>query len=219
MKAFIVPPRSGTRFGRRLRLALELGLLIAILAAVLVITQTGKAQIRTLVDQNLADRQLSHFATEIVVQALLCRRYEKDMLLNLSDQVARSNYLTRWYQAVSDLERAIQSFGEVAVTAADRAQADVWRTESTNYRAAVLQMVQAVDRGSTLTPQEANTMLVPAKDAIRHVTDTAVIAARDKETAVGLSSGALSSAISGNARMIVLFGLVGLILCSVLYRR
>jgi hypothetical protein len=219
MKTFVSSPLSGARFGLRIRLALEFGLLIAILIAVLVIVQIGKVWVRGLVDQNVVDRQLNYYATEIVVQTLLCRRFEKDILLNLGDQAVRSDYLTRWNQATSDLDRAIQGFGEAAVSAADRAQADRWRTESANYRAAVLEMIRAIDSGSILAPEEANALLAPAKDSIRNVTDTAVIAARDKGVAVGSSSGALSSVLSGNARMIVLFGLVGLILCSVLYRR
>jgi hypothetical protein len=219
MHTHISSPSAGARLGLRLRLAIEFGLLIAIVATALASLQIGKTRVRGLVDQNLADRQLSHFATEIVIQSLLCRRFEKDILLNLNEHVVRSDYFARWNQATADLDRAIQGFGAAAATIADREQADTWRTESANYRAAVLQTIHAIDSSTIAAPEEANILLVPAKDTIRNLTDTAVSAARDKDTAVRSSSDALSGIISGNARMIVLFGLIGLILCSALNRR
>jgi hypothetical protein len=201
------------RFGLPFQPSPTLALLLAILAVILASLLIGKEWVRGLVDQNHADRQLRRFANEIVVQTLLCRRYEKDMLLNLNDQAARGDYLIRWEQASSDLERAIQGFSGAAVHAADRAQADKWRIESTSYREAVLETIRAIDTGEITTPEEANTVLVPAKDSIRNLMDTAVITVRDKDAAVQSSSDALSGAVSRSARMIVLFGLVGLILC------
>jgi hypothetical protein len=219
MENNVASPRSETRFGLRLQLSLTFGLLITILAVILASLLIGNAWVRGLVDQNLADRQLSRFANEIVVQTLLCRRFEKDILLNLNNQIARSDYLARWGQATSDLEQAIQGFSSAAVTVADRSQADKWRTESANYRASVQATVRAIDSGGITTPEQANTALAPAKDSIRNLMDTAVISVRDKDTAVQSSSDALSDAISHSARVIVLFGLVGIILCSALDRR
>jgi methyl-accepting chemotaxis protein len=219
MENNVASPPSRTRFGLRLQLSLTFGLLIAILAVILASLLIGKAWVRGLVDQNFTEQQLSRFASEIVIQTLLCRRFEKDILLNLDDQVVRSDYLSRWNQATSDLERAIQGFSIAAVTVADRTQADMWRTEIANYRAAIQETLRAIDSGRITTPEEANTVLAPAKDSIRNLMDTAMITVRDKDTAVQSSSDALSGAISRSARMIVLFGLVGLILCSALDRR
>jgi hypothetical protein len=213
------PSPSDARSKLRLRLSLELGLLISILAIIFAMMPIGRSWMQDLTNQNLADRELSHYTTEIVVQALLCRRYEKDVLLNLSDPAARDNYLSRWNQATLDLELAIQGFGAAAATAPDRAQAEAWRAQSATYRAAVLQIIQKIDQGSITLPQEANALLAPSKDSIRSLTESAMQMARAKETAVQSSSDAVSSATSSNARMIVLIGLVGLILVTLRYRR
>jgi hypothetical protein len=219
MENNVMSPRPETRFGPHLQLSLTFGLLIAILAVILASLLIGKTWVRGLVDQNLADRQLSRFANGIVFQALLCRRFEKDILLNLNNQIARNDYLARWNQATSDLDRAIQGFSSAAITVADRTQANTWRTEIAHYRAAVQETVHAIDSGRITTPEEANTVLAPAKDSIRNLMDTAVITVRDKDMAIQSSDDTLSGAISRSARMIVLFGLVGLILCSALDRR
>jgi hypothetical protein len=219
MKAHLPSTSSRPRPGPRLQLLLELSALVMTVAVLLAIVPIGKAWIQDIAQQNRADTQLSDLADEILVQALLCRRYEKDMLLNINDQAVRSSYLVRWGQASDDLERAIEGFAAVAVTEADRAQATRWRSESANYRAIVVQTIQAIDSGSITTLEDANTMLRPAKVAIRELTNTATVAAETKDTAIQLSSDALSSVISGNARLIVIFGLVGLLLCSALARR
>jgi hypothetical protein len=219
MENNVASPRPETRLGPRFQLSLTFGLLIVILALILASLLFGKTWVRGLVDQNFADRQLSRFANEIVVQTLLCRRFEKDILLNLDDQVVRSGYLMRWNQAASDLERAIQGFSSAAVTTADRTQVDTWHTEIGHYRAAVQETVRAIDSGRITTPEEANTVLTPAKESIRNLMDTAMLTVRDKDMAIQSSSDALSGAILRSARVIVLFGLVGLILCSALDRR
>jgi hypothetical protein len=219
MENNVASPRPETRFGPHLQLSLTFGLLIAILAVILGGLLIGNTWVRGLVDQNAANRQLSRFANEIVVQTLLCRRFEKDILLNHNNPIARSDYLARWGQATSDLERAIQGFSSAAVTVADHTQADTWRAEIAHYRASVQETIRTIDSGRITTPEQANTALAPAKESIRNLIDAAVMTVRDKETAVQSSSDALSDAISHSARVIVLFGLVGLILCSALDRR
>jgi hypothetical protein len=179
----------------------------------------NKLWVRDVMDQNVVDQQLSGFADEIVIQALLCRRFEKDMLLNLSDPAARGIYRAHWDQAAADLDRAIEGFRAAAVTVSDRAQADAWRNASTQYQAAVLQTLLAIDHGTITEPREANHVLASAKGSIRALTDTAMITARDKDMAAQSSSDAVRSALSGSARLITLFVLIGCLGYAVITRR
>jgi methyl-accepting chemotaxis protein len=205
-----------TRLGQRLHISIEFGLLLAMLVAILAIRPIGEAEIENLVDQKIADQQLNLFASDIVIQALLCRRFEKDMLLNLNNRDVRERYFERWNRASLALGEAIDGFGAAAVTEADRALAKEWRSESVAYQTAMLEILRAVDRGSITTPEQANTALTSAKESIRALTGTAMNVARDKEEAAMGSSNSVGGALAGNARWIVVLGLIGLLLSTAL---
>jgi hypothetical protein len=210
---------SRARFNVRLQLLLAFGVLSIVLTMILAIMPMARSWMSDLVYQYEADQHLGQLADEIVVQTLLCRRFEKDILLNLDNPEERSEYVMRWQRSMSNLEQAIHGFDAAAVTIADRAQAKAWRTESANYRAGMLALVSAIDGGALMDSEEANEALVPAKASIRDLTDTAMATARAKESAAASSASALQNVISSNARMIVIFGLVAIVLCAALDRR
>jgi hypothetical protein len=91
----------------------------------------------------------------------------------------------------------------------------VWRSESATYRAAMLQTINAIEQGTITTPDQANIELASAKASIRNLTDTAIDAARTKDTAARSKSTVLSASIASNMRILVLIGLVGLVLYAV----
>jgi hypothetical protein len=207
------------RTGFRLHHMLEVAVLLAVLAATIAITPVGKTLIQDLVDQRLADRQLNRLATDVVVQTLLCRRYEKDMLLHIDDPAVRDQYFARWSASAAELERAVRQFGAVAVTAEDRGQATRWEAEITDYRQAVIHALAAAERGAITTHDEANALIEPAKDEIRSVTDTAMALIDHKDAAADAAGEATSATLSGNARLVVLLGLAGLVVRLTLDRR
>lgn len=210
---------STRRTGLSSRRWLEIGLLIIILAALNMIEPLSKLWVRDVIAQNVTDQRLSHFANEIVVQTLLCRRFEKDMLLNLSDQAVHNRYRAQWEQTTADLNRAIDGFQAAAVTMSDRQQADAWRITSREYKTAMWQTLHAIDSGAISKPAEANHMLTSAKGSIRTLTDTAMLVAQTKDTAVKSSSTAVQQALSVTARTMTLFVLVGCLFWMIITRR
>jgi hypothetical protein len=219
MRTPVFPSLSRLRFKLVRWPSLEIALLITMLVVLQAIEPIREAWVTDVVAQNVADQQLSYFADEIVIQALLCRRFEKDILLNLSDQAVPNDYLSRWNQATADLDRAIDGFRAAAVTGADRMQADEWQAEFNHYRAAFLETLGAVESGSITTPAEANDVLIPAKASIRDLTNTAMTLGSAKDTAAQASSDSLRSTLAGTVRVLVVLVMIALILCTALARR
>ena len=207
------------RFNSSFRGWLEFALLVIMIGVLIAIEPINKSMVRKVIDQNTVDQQLSDFADEVVVHALLSRRFEKDMLLNLNNDSIRSEYQAQWTQANVDLERAIQGFHAAAVTDVDRNQANRWLAASKEYRTAVLDTLQAIDDGRLTRPTEANQALEAAKVPIRTLTDTATNVARAKDTAADTSSSAIRNTLETSARLLTLLILVGCLLWIAVGRR
>lgn len=214
-----LPSLSKARFGMSFRGLFELVFLAAMLIALVTIEPMNKALVRNVIKQNATDHQLSHFANEIIIQSLLCRRFEKDILLQIDNKDARLAYQNQWAQAVSDLEQAILGFQINALHAVDREQARVWRTATIEYQKEVLELLQGIDNGTITQSAEANDMLASAKRSIRTVTDTATAVAQTKDAAVDTSSAAISNTLTTSARLMTLLILAGCIAWVTITRR
>jgi rsbT co-antagonist protein RsbR len=171
--------------GLRLQLTFALGLLAALVIAVTLSALLGVRHLHATARQAVAmDSRLSRLSSEIAIQTLLCRRYEKDLFLNLADAKARAGYLAQWNRAYDDLGVAIGAFAAIATAPDDTEQVATWRAQWKSYRSAFVQVQQAIDDGIIKTPEGANRALAPFKDAIRILTDTATtVAQRNAERA------------------------------------
>jgi methyl-accepting chemotaxis protein len=212
-------PARFTRFHLLFRRWRELALIITILVTLAAIEPFNKMFVRNVIYQNTIDQQLSNFANEIVFQSLLCRRFEKDILLNLNNQIVRNKYQEQWHQSTFALEEAIKNFQNVAITDSDRKQAFVWLAEIVEYRTAVLETLEAINNGSVMQPGEANLLLEDAKDPIRTLTDTATMVAQSKDMAMERSSSAIKNTLIAVTRVVSLVLLVGCFLWMLLRRR
>lgn len=219
MSSPVFRSQPGRLLGLSYRGWLEAAVLLAVLAALNAVEPINKLLVRDVIQRNETDQELSELADEVVVQALLCRRFEKDILLTLSDAAAQDTYRARWSGAAADLDRAIEAFRAAAVTASDQRQAALWRSASVQYRDAVQQTLEAIDAGRITTPGAANRALEAAKVPIRSLTETAMSAAQAKETAAESSSDAIYGAFAGSARTLTILALVGCLLWVMLTRR
>jgi hypothetical protein len=193
------------RFTLPLRRSHEIGLLILMLVALQLIEPLSRLWVRDVINQNAADQQLSIYADEIVIHALMARRFEKDILLNLANPAERERYEAQWATAVAELEQAIAGFRTTAITSGDQALADDWQTNVNQYRAGMDQVLAAIADGSVTTPSAANTMLdADKRRPIRDLTNAALAVAERKEQATQASSEALRSNLAASARIIVL---------------
>jgi hypothetical protein len=196
---------SKSRFSVALREAIQVVLLVSILAIFIAIEPINKALVRDVIKQNATNQQLSRFAHDIVIYSLLCRRFEKDILLNINNPAVRATYESQWKQAISDLDQAIEGFQVTATGQSDREQAEAWQAESMAYQQAVLQLLATIDAGTILNPAEANQMLASGKSSIRSVTDTATGVSQEKDAEVEASSASISGTLTMSSRIITLF--------------
>lgn len=194
------------------RKLLNIVLLATILVVLIAIEPINKVLVRDVIKKNATDQQLSHFANEIVIQSLLCRRFEKDILLTINNRSARESYQAQWKQAALDLDLAITAFQVTALHQSDREQAASWKAASSAYQQEVLELFQAIDAGTIIHPTEANQLLTSGKGSIRALTDSATTVADAKDAAVEASSSMISSTLAMSSRVITLLILAGCII-------
>src|SRR5689334_19338587 len=108
-------------FGLRAQLMLALGLLTLLTIGVAGAALWGVAAITASSHQAMeVDGRMSRLASQIAIQTLLTRRYEKDVFINIADAEARSTADHNWHLADADLKQAIEAFAAFATTAEDQ---------------------------------------------------------------------------------------------------
>lgn len=206
------PGASTSRFGPRLQFILGFAFLSFLLASVVLASIYSFNRIRVQTHQTIeVNGRLSQLADQVANYTLLCRRYEKDVFLNISDPLQDAEYMTHWQAAFTRLQTTIAAFEQTAATPDDTTQAAVWRTESQNYQSAVLDVERAIRSGTITTPSAANEALSPAKESIRLLTDTALATAQAKATLAEQSNLELSRTTTSSIYLVVSLGLIALI--------
>lgn len=206
------PGTSTSRFGPRLQFILGFAFLSFLLASVVLTSIYSFNRIRVQTHQTIeVNGRLSQLADQVANHTLLCRRYEKDVFLNISDPLQHAEYMTKWQAAFTTLQTTIAAFEQAAATPDDITQATVWRTESQNYQSAVLGVERAVLSGTVTTPSAANEALSPAKESIRLLTDTALAMSQAKATLAEQSNLELTRTTTSSIYLVVSLGLIALI--------
>lgn len=106
-------------------------------------------------------------AAHIAVQTLQCRRYEKDMFLNLADSQRFEEYLDRWSVSVDALSHVLTEFREHTVDSQQILDAEKWLAYLDAYQKAVHQVVEEIRAQRITTPAQANGAMTHGKDTIR----------------------------------------------------
>lgn len=216
-------PSSGrnTLHSLRLQLSAALGLLTILLIVVSAATINGMRTIEGQLQQEVRGQiELSRAASSVATATLMCRRYEKDLFLNIDNPVIRSDYWAKWDNASTELQAAIARFDSVALSDEDQAQLRQWQQESAMYAAAMRDLFQQVEAGRIVTAAEANTALTPHKDTIRNLTDSALATAVRSDTQLQASMAALDASISnilGVALLVSGLGIALAILWALLF--
>jgi anti-anti-sigma regulatory factor/HAMP domain-containing protein len=206
-------PSMYWRPGLRLQLIFAFGLLCIVLAIALAVAIGSLVYLRTetLSVVTIASAK-SQIASDVAIATLLCRRYEKDIFLNIDAPEARAMYLAHWQASYTDLQRLIEQYAGLASTDQDRQQVVVWRRESSAYQNAILDIERAIAAGRLTTPQAANAALTPFKDSIRTLTDLAQAAAQGENAALKQTNIMLIATSDRSLYLLVGVGLVALVL-------
>jgi anti-anti-sigma regulatory factor/HAMP domain-containing protein len=200
------------RLGLRLQLILAFGLLCAVLAGVLALSISGVIYLRTQTQHAITVAgEKSRIAHEVAIATLLCRRFEKDLFLNLDVPATRATYLTQWQAAYSSLQQTIDQYADLASTDEDRQQVATWEWESSVYQRAVLDTERAIAAGQVTTPQAANAALTPFKASIRTLTDSARERAQQQSAALQHTNAALTATSDQLLQLLIGVGLAALL--------
>jgi rsbT co-antagonist protein RsbR len=173
------------RLGLRQHLMLAPGLITLLLASVAGLAIWGIINMHAATHQAITiDGEMSRLADEVAIQALLCRRYEKDFLLNFNNVRERSRDVLQWQEASDSLGAAIEAFGAAAISPQDQRQARIWTVAHGLYADRFRQVVASVNEDDIVTQIAARRQLDGVRENITTLTDLSVQAAERKAVAV-----------------------------------
>ena len=149
----------------------------------------------------------------VALNTLDCRRYEKDMFLNMADPQVQAEYQSKWEKEFKDLETAIANYAEAAHTDASQEQARQWKASTTEYRRGVQEVLERIANGAITEPSQANQALIPFKDPIRALTEGASQATRQSMVEMAETEEGLRSIVSLFRVLVLIVTLVAVVAC------
>ncbi len=164
-------------------------------------------------DQLTAAASQAQAASRVALETLQCRRFEKDVFLNLHDPAARDGYVREWRDAFTRLRAALQDFEGGAASADDRAAAAQAAADVGPYGDAMRRVLDGIAGGSIATPAQANGVLAPDKDHIRDLTKTAIDTAQRKAEEARQAQADLNEATTFFKALILIVTLAGVASC------
>jgi methyl-accepting chemotaxis protein len=138
----------------------------------------------------------AEITAKIAVQTLECRRFEKDVFLNVGNAAVRDEYRKKWEVEFARLRTAIEAFRAAASGAEDTATAERWLAGSARYEDAMRRVTRGVADGSIKTPEQANEAITPFKESIRTLTDEAIATSPRKMAEARRAEADLSEVVS-----------------------
>ncbi|MAX27169.1 MAG: hypothetical protein CMJ19_21955 [Phycisphaeraceae bacterium] len=159
---------SNTSVTWQVRLAMLLVLTICLtLGGVCYVSLT---HIQESIDRQIVQHeQLTRPTAHISVQTLQCRRYEKDMFLNVAHHDRFEAYFVRWSVAVDALTNSIDTYRQSVHDSQQVLIAEKWLANVTAYQYEMLNIVTDIREGRITTPDQANMALTPSKNTIRSI--------------------------------------------------
>ena len=155
----------------------------AILACILVIAAGA-----ILLKKQLQLSQLAHVAIDedanqslranrVVVSSLQCRRYEKDIFLNLNDVLTRTDYIHKWTQSCEELHEDLEHLKAACLLQEEKQKVDGYAAAAERYRRHFLEVIDGIQKGKITRPEDANRAIKPFNDDVRTmIAETAVLA-------------------------------------------
>jgi anti-anti-sigma regulatory factor/HAMP domain-containing protein len=206
-----VPRSAKLRLGLRGQVVLALGMICALLAIVAGIAMLSIARIQQIASRTVeVESRLNRIANDVVIYTQLCRRFEKEVFLNVDEPAGRGVYLSQWQTSYHSLEQAIDEFSRAAATDEDRRLASAWLTQGANYRAAFLKIRDAIIHSGITRPQDANDALRPYRDDIQALTDTALSTAQHKALKVQQAEATLLETTTRSSWLVLLISAIAL---------
>jgi methyl-accepting chemotaxis protein len=164
-------PQFFRHLSLRAKVYLNVALLCTVLGAVAVLSHWCLATTANISEKALRFAgQLAAVAAKVAEWTLQCRRFEKDVFLNIRTEATRAQYEKDWRNAFEQLVAAIAEFRAAATSDEDVRTAKEWAADAEQYRLALEHVFAGVKSGSVQTPEQANAAIAPYKNSIRNLT-------------------------------------------------
>lgn len=167
----------------------------ASLACLLVLAAGGFALWQQLRLHEAADKAIrqdatcSSWASQAAVSGLQCRRYEKDVFLNLKDGKVRADYLRKWNDAWDMLRCRLEQMKALGLSRHESQEIEACLASTGRYRQRFLVVADQIDQGRIVRPEDANRAISPFKEDFHEAIRT-IEALAEKRQAEASQSGA-----------------------------
>jgi len=150
-------------------------------------------------DAIYGDATRQALAGRVAAEMLTCRRFEKDVFLNLDEPERRASYLARWNAAHGSLAESVRTLFRCMAEEDARREA-LLSGRVADYRTQFLRVVDDIEHGRITSAEDANRAMEPFKDGARELSDVSLQLA-DESVASANASGArlISRGIAGIA--------------------
>jgi methyl-accepting chemotaxis protein len=160
------------RIGKRL--SLGFGLILALIAGVATAGYWGLERVAGLAHEILkVSSPLVEHSERARATTLGLRRFEKDYFLNIGSPDKEADYLAKWKDQKKRLEERLDELERLAQSESDREIVRSMRKDANSYEEGFQRVLAAIREGAVKTPQEANAAILPFKDPIHALEDTA----------------------------------------------
>jgi len=160
------------RIGKRL--SLGFGLVLALIGGVATAGYWGLERVAGLAHEILkVSSPLVEHSERARAITLGLRRFEKDYFLNIGSPDKEVDYLAKWKDQKKRLEERLDELERLAQSETDRETVRSMRKDASSYEEGFQRVLVGIREGTVKTPQEANAAILPFKDPIHGLEDTA----------------------------------------------
>jgi len=121
----------------------------------------------------VVDAAQAHLAGKIANYSLLCRRYEKDVFLNIKQDNARNSYLNKWNSSINALFAGLKKLDSTGSNLESLDQSLRWNEAAKTYQSHFLSIVKRIENGQITSANEANLAMATVKDSVRYLSNSA----------------------------------------------
>lgn len=196
----------------RTRLLLAFGVICTLMVLAAIAGGMGTRAIVATANQTMhGELRLAQVATELRVEVLQLRRFEKDVFINIEAADKVRSYHERWNQS---LQAALQARGEAFALASEQTRAPLGQLENElqTYAAGFRSILAQIQSGSIDTTAQANAAMGKYKESVRQVDElvTTIVAGANQ------AAGKVDGIMRGQSDA-VLRTLLGLTVISLLF--
>jgi len=152
------------------RLIIFFTVMALLIALIGVISYWGFSRINTTSIRILdSDGNNAEYASLVAFYALQCRRYEKDMFLNIGNQKKIDDYFNKWTSAHTELGEYLGKLHDNFEYDDDKKNISILQESRSLYIQGVRRIYQDIKNNSIRTPQQANMTMDSYKAPIRNM--------------------------------------------------